>query len=368
MNAPTRPVRRGRKTKPESDLPQQIDWRDIRNGMAPLAPLSDDQIESIHLASLRLLEEYGIEVMSAPARALFAKAGAAVDETTQIVRVDREIIGTAVARAPSSFTLTPTNPARALTIGGNNIHFGLVSGAPNAHDIRGGRRSGNFEDYRKLMKLGQSFNVIHFFGNQTLAPNDLPVNTRHLDTTFVNLTLTDKVFLSMSIGAGRVRDAARLTAIARGLTMDQLAADPSSITNININSPRKLDTEMASAAMASAGCAALAPIAAAAAAAASAPTPMVATKPASRTGGGVDRGDIVGAPVPAAAAVSASIRFCSSLLEARCNAAASPAATPPTACRSSLSFFVGPSTTSCTSASGPSLAPRSRSRAYSCAI
>ena len=125
-----------------------------------------------------------------------------------------------------------------------------MSGAPNAHDIRGGRRSGNFDDYKKLMKLGQSFNVIHFFGNQTLAPNDLPVNTRHLDTTFVNLTLTDKVFLSMSIGAGRVRDAARLTAIARGLTMDQLAADPSSITNININSPRKFDVEMAAAAMA----------------------------------------------------------------------------------------------------------------------
>ena len=142
------------------------------------------------------------------------------------------------------------NPDRALIVGGDQIHFGLVSGAPNAHDIRGGRRSGNFDDYKKLMKLGQSFNVIHFFGNQTLAPNDLPVNTRHLDTTFVNLTLTDKVFLSMSIGAGRVRDAARLTAIARGLTMEELAASPTAITNININSPRKFDVEMAAAAMA----------------------------------------------------------------------------------------------------------------------
>ena len=50
--------------------------------------------------------------MSAPARALFGAAGAEVDEATQIVRVDREIIETAVAKAPSSFTLTPTNPAR----------------------------------------------------------------------------------------------------------------------------------------------------------------------------------------------------------------------------------------------------------------
>ena len=57
MNAPTRPARRGRKTRSDDTLPAQLDWREIRNHMAPLAPLSDDQIESIHLASLRLLEE-----------------------------------------------------------------------------------------------------------------------------------------------------------------------------------------------------------------------------------------------------------------------------------------------------------------------
>ena len=250
MNAPGRPVRRGRKQRPGDSQPSQIDWRDIRNHMAPLAPLSADQIESVHLASLRLLEEYGIEVMSERARDVYRRAGAEVDDASMVVRADRGLIEAAIASAPSSFTLTPVNPAHALCIGGDHIHFGMVSGAPNVHDIRGGRRSGNFADYKKLMKLGQSFNVIHFFGNQTLAPNDLPVNTRHLDTCFVNLTMTDKVFLSMSIGEGRVRDAARLTAIARGLTMDQLAKDPTSITNININSPRKFDTEMSAAAMA----------------------------------------------------------------------------------------------------------------------
>ena len=249
MNAPTKPVRRGRRQRSAEAPLSQLEWQDIRNHMAPLAALSADQIEAIHHASLRLLEEYGLEVMSAEARDLFRKAGATVDDASQVVRVDRAVIEAAIATAPAQFTLTPTNPQHRLVIGGNHIHFGLVSGAPNAHDIRGGRRSGNFEDYKKLMKLGQSFNVIHFFGNQSLAPNDLAVNTRHLDTTLVNLTYTDKVFLSMSIGAGRVRDAASLIAIARGLTMDQLRDDPTAITNININSPRKFDVEMASAAM-----------------------------------------------------------------------------------------------------------------------
>ena len=62
-----------------------------------------------------------------------------------------------------------------------------------------GRRTGNFEDYKNLIKLGQYFNAIHFFGNQALAPNDLAVNTRHLDTVLVNLTLSDKIFLTWVI-------------------------------------------------------------------------------------------------------------------------------------------------------------------------
>ena len=181
----------------------QSDWQDIQTNLPPLTPLSADQLAAIHQASLQLLEDYGIEVMSADARARFRAAGADVDEASMIVRADRGLILAAIASAPPTFRLTPTNPQRALTVGGRHIHFGMVSGAPNVHDIAGGRRSGNFEDYKKLIKLGQSFNVLHFFGNQTLAPNDLPVSTRHLDTVFANLTLSDKIFMSMSIGADR---------------------------------------------------------------------------------------------------------------------------------------------------------------------
>ena len=98
MNAPTRPARRGRKTRSDDTLPAQLDWREIRNHMAPLAPLSDDQIESIHLASLRLLEDYGLEVMSAPARQIFRAAGADVDDAAMIVKADRGLIESAIAR------------------------------------------------------------------------------------------------------------------------------------------------------------------------------------------------------------------------------------------------------------------------------
>ena len=214
---------------------------------APLEPLNADQLDSIHRASMIILEQTGIEVNSPRARQFYKNAGAEVDEDSQIVRLPEELVLSLLETAPSEFILTPTNSERALNIGKNNIHFGMVSGAPNVSCALHGRRPGNFDDYKNLIKLGQCFNVIHFFGNQTLSPNDLPVNTRHLDTTFVNLTYSDKIFLSMSIGETRVRDTANMLAIARGLTIEELALSPSCITNVNINSPRKFDIEMAEA-------------------------------------------------------------------------------------------------------------------------
>jgi len=88
-----------------------------------------------------------------------------------------------------------------------------------------------------------------FFGNQATAPTDLPANSRHLDTTFVNLTLSDKAFFTTGIGAGRSHDAIEMSAIARGLSLEEMKINPSVMTNINVNSPRKLDDSMAYGAM-----------------------------------------------------------------------------------------------------------------------
>jgi len=154
-----------------------------------------------------------------------------------------------IAHAPAEFTLTPRNSENAVVTGGNVINFGLVSGPPNVHDNINGRRAGNIADYKKVISLGQYFNVLTIFGNQALAPTDLPANNRHLDTTEISLTYSDKIFMASGIGGGRARDAIEMCAIARGLTLEQMQSSPTAATNININSPRKLDDAMAYGAM-----------------------------------------------------------------------------------------------------------------------
>jgi len=246
------PVRRSkrRKKRPAATVSKipQLPRMQLRSPFQALKPLSDEQLEDIHEASMRLLEEQGIEVMGELALQKFRDAGAQVSNEG-VVRMDRELVMQTISTAPETFNLEPRNKSNTISCGGNAINFGLVSGPPNVHDCINGRRAGNIEDYKKLIQLGQHFNVITFFGNQALAPTDLAVNTRHLDTTYYNLILADKAMLATGIGGGRARDAVELNAIAKGLSLDEIQHVPSVMTNINVNSPRKLDDSMAYGAM-----------------------------------------------------------------------------------------------------------------------
>ncbi|TIT02973.1 MAG: methyltransferase, partial [Mesorhizobium sp.] len=119
----------------------QLPLRRVENPYPPMALLSADQIEAIHQASMHLLENFGVEVMSPRALSLFERAGAKVDHGSMNVRVDRGMVEEALRSTRSSYTLTPRNPARAIHLGGSTINFTLVAGPPNVHDMERGRRA-----------------------------------------------------------------------------------------------------------------------------------------------------------------------------------------------------------------------------------
>jgi trimethylamine--corrinoid protein Co-methyltransferase len=223
----------------------QLGRRSVRNPYPPMRLLSDDQVEAIHDASMRILEEMGIELMSRRGLDLFRRAGADVDAATGTVRIDRGLVAETLRTAPAMVTLTPRNPANRVDIGGDRINFTLVAGPPNVHDLERGRRPGNLADYCDLVRLAQHFDCITLLGNQVCAPVELPANTRHLDTYRANLTLTDKAFHVSAIGRGRALDGVAMTAIARGMSLEDMAEDPALTTIISVNSPRRFDGEMA---------------------------------------------------------------------------------------------------------------------------
>jgi len=222
----------------------QLPWRNIANPYVPLEILSADQLESIHEASMEILEDIGIEFLGDDALDLLSRGGAEVDRASRLVRIDRGLVAEALKTAPSHVDLTPRSPARRITLGGNRINFALVAGPPNVHDTLRGRRAGNYADYCDLLRLAQSLNIIHCIGGQVVAPVELPAETRHLDCYLANVTYTDRVFHCSAIGAERALDGIEIAAIARGQTRDDLIDSPAVLTIVNVNSPRRIDGPM----------------------------------------------------------------------------------------------------------------------------
>ena len=151
----------GRRTKSArggGTIPQ-LPWTRIVNPHAPLELANEEQIEAIHDTSMRVLSELGIRVMGARVMDLFEAAGAIVDRSEKVIRIDESLVAEALKTVPSSFTLTSRNPAKRLTIGGPSLAFGLVAGPPNVHDRVNGRRPGNLGDYQNFIRLAHYFNA-----------------------------------------------------------------------------------------------------------------------------------------------------------------------------------------------------------------
>ena len=70
----------------------QLPWRNLVNPYAPIEVLSADQVETIHRASLRILQELGIAFLLPEALDILDAAGAEVYHASQFVRFDPQLI------------------------------------------------------------------------------------------------------------------------------------------------------------------------------------------------------------------------------------------------------------------------------------
>jgi trimethylamine---corrinoid protein Co-methyltransferase len=224
-----------------STIPQQS--RGVaKRPFPPTRIISDDQVESIHDASLRVLSEIGMDFMLPEAREILRKAGAKIDG--ERVRFDPAMITEAIAHIPEEFTIHGRAEHRNIRIGGPNIAFGTVGSPPNCHDMEGGRRTGTREDFKKFIKLAHYFNAIDFMSGYPVEPIDVHSGIRHLEVLRDVSFITDKPFVAYSLGVERIRDAIEIARIGRGVSYEQMEREPTLSTVVNTNSPLKLDNNM----------------------------------------------------------------------------------------------------------------------------
>ncbi len=240
-----RPVRKGGRQaraarQPETDI-KAFDpaWRQWRRPYKPIEQLSADEVEAIHEASLKVLRDTGIRVLSPEACDHYRAAGMTVTDG-DVVTFDPDALLELVALAPSEVTLYARGANRDVTVGGNRVGVCTTGGTPNFSDLEGGRRPGSLAALDDFCRLAQSFDVIHLIGPFVEA-QDVPPNLRHLAMTRSVMTLTDKVPFVFFRGTEAVADAFEIIRIANGLTPEAFIERPVCYSVANSNSPLQLD-------------------------------------------------------------------------------------------------------------------------------
>ena len=216
----------------------------VENPWPPLDILTPEGLQRIVDGSFTVLEEMGLEFRSPRALALLKQNGAIVEEASQMVRMGRDLVTHFVGLAPEAFPVHARRPERDTVMGGRRINFNTVGSPPNVSDLDRGRRPGSYEALCDLVKLNHALGVIHIVGGAVVEPLDLPVPTRHLENTYALLRYSDRPVMVRAVSRFRAEDAINMVAIARGKTVDEMKGEPSVLTSINVNSPRRVDEEL----------------------------------------------------------------------------------------------------------------------------
>lgn len=212
----------------------------FENRMPRYDILSEESMSVLDAGWRRIVSEIGVEFMSPWAVELLREAGQIVEGEN--VKFDPEWILKQVAKVPSEFNLRARNPKNNVHIGGNSMVFGGVYGPPF---VREGnvRRDATFKDYENFCKLTQSFDALDSVGGVVCEPNDLSLDSRHLDMAFAAATLTDKFFMGNVVTAENARDVIRMAEIIHG-GRAAIEETPALISLINCNSPLRWDDRM----------------------------------------------------------------------------------------------------------------------------
>ena len=129
----------------------QMPWKIPKLIDPPIEPLTHEGVMSIHNGAMQILEEIGIEFLNPEALKIMKDAGCTVVD--QNVKMGRDFVMEMMKYAPETFEITPRNVDRKVPLGGRNMAFLNVSSPPNVWDLEKGKRPGDFESFKDLVKV-----------------------------------------------------------------------------------------------------------------------------------------------------------------------------------------------------------------------
>ncbi|OGN71775.1 MAG: hypothetical protein A2X25_02425 [Chloroflexi bacterium GWB2_49_20] len=152
--------------------------------------LSEQDLDKIHAAAMRILEKTGIRFDSPQAISLLANAGAEINGSQ--VRIPAKIVEKAIQTAPSKVTLYARDPQKNLYLGQGCIHFSSGFGATWVRDLDTGLvRDANLQDLVTFTRLAEALKLVHMV-LFAVVPQDVPSRLRDVICTAEVLKNTTK--------------------------------------------------------------------------------------------------------------------------------------------------------------------------------
>jgi trimethylamine--corrinoid protein Co-methyltransferase len=206
-------------------------------------PLSTNDIESIHKASMYVLEKAGFRVDNKRALELFAEKGANVDFNTNIVKVSESFVMDYVKCAPPRIILYGREEKHNMVVEANRTFFGTGGTALNIYDRKTGeRRSTTTEDVADIARLIDTLDNIHWY-TLPVFPNELPKEEADINRFYAGLKNTTKHVMGGIYGGHKgAKEVIRLAQEVAG-GEDKLRARPLVSVICSTISPLKLESK-----------------------------------------------------------------------------------------------------------------------------
>lgn len=238
-------TRRGRSSRRAARLQKTLNSLPaMKRGLPYLNLMTSGQLEKMHDASMRILEQKGIDFRDDESAEIWRAAGATVNGYH--VRIDRDLLMSLISTAPSNYTMQARNPARAVKLGDGHTCFVPAYGSPKVIDLEGQRRDATLEDFHNFAKLGYMAAAMHMTGGVLVEPMDIAVPKRHLHMMYALLKYSDKPFMGMVLGRDKAVDSIEMVKLVFG--EDFLQSNTVMTSLANGNSPLVWDGTMLEAA------------------------------------------------------------------------------------------------------------------------
>lgn len=203
-----------------------------KKNFAPLEILSYEDLTRIHEASVKILEETGMEFPNEDALEVFKKHGAKIENKK--VFLTKKLIEDALDKCPHTFKWRGRKEENSVIVGDGSLVQSV--GCPVYVQEGNRRRLGTMEDFRNLQKLNQSSDLINISGFIPVEPSDIDPKTKHLYMQYEVLKNTDKPIHGHVCGEKNANQMLDMLEIAFG-EKDLLENDYISGLSINPLSP-----------------------------------------------------------------------------------------------------------------------------------